>query len=242
MNLILFRPQELTRPLPGKDPRAVHVTRVLRAHVGDSLRAGVVDGNSGSAIIRSIDAETGAVELDFDLPDPPLPPHPLTIIVGHPRPIVIRRLLKDLTTLGVERIWFVGTDLGERSYQDTRMWETEDWTRYLVEGAEQARTTVLPVVERFAGANAVIEATFSAGPMNRVFLDNVEGLPGAQRLSYPEASSILAIGSERGWSDRERDAFMSAGFTPAVIGSRTLRTETACTAGITLVLAGMGLI
>ena len=54
--------------------------------------------------------------------------------------------------------------------------------------------------------------------------------------------AVLAIGPERGWSDRERSLFVSHGFKPMLLGSRVLRTETACSAGLAVLLSRMGLL
>jgi RsmE family RNA methyltransferase len=51
---------------------------------------------------------------------------------------------------------------------------------------------------------------------------------------------VLAIGPERGWSDRERQLFAAAGFTRLSLGPRALRTETACTAALVLVMEKLG--
>jgi RsmE family RNA methyltransferase len=53
-------------------------------------------------------------------------------------------------------------------------------------------------------------------------------------------AAVLAIGSERGWSDRERDLFAVSGFARLSLGTRALRTETACIAATVLAIAKMG--
>ncbi|MCK7479782.1 MAG: RsmE family RNA methyltransferase [Candidatus Moduliflexus flocculans] len=50
------------------------------------------------------------------------------------------------------------------------------------------------------------------------------------------------MGSERGWTDRELDSLAAAGFRFASLGDRILRTETACTAAVTLALAALGFV
>ena len=53
--------------------------------------------------------------------------------------------------------------------------------------------------------------------------------------------AVLAVGPERGWSDRERAVLLERGFTPLRLGERILRTETACAAGAALLLQQLGL-
>ncbi|MCK5199364.1 MAG: RNA methyltransferase, partial [Spirochaetales bacterium] len=76
----------------------------------------------------------------------------------------------------------------------------------------------------------------------RIVLDNIEPDVKLSEYNPGDSSCLLAIGSERGWSERERKLFKKHGFVFAGLGSRVLRTETACTAGITLLLSRMGLI
>jgi RsmE family RNA methyltransferase len=59
-------------------------------------------------------------------------------------------------------------------------------------------------------------------------------------LSAPGQSMVLAVGSERGWSDRERDGLEAAGFLRLSMGERALRTETACVAAAVLALEKIG--
>jgi RsmE family RNA methyltransferase len=51
---------------------------------------------------------------------------------------------------------------------------------------------------------------------------------------------ILAIGSERGWTDHERGLLEEAGFLRLSLGSRALRTETACIAAAVLAIEKIG--
>ena len=58
--------------------------------------------------------------------------------------------------------------------------------------------------------------------------------------AVPSGEFVLAVGSERGWSDRERDALEAAGFIRASMGERALRTETASVAAAVLALEKIG--
>jgi len=246
MNLILFEEDEMERPLPYTDPRSKHIRKIMRLGSGDSVQVGVVEGRRGTAVITEMGPE--GVRFRFDLTEESEPLLPVTLLVGHPRPIVIRRLLKDLSTLGIRRILIAGTDLGERSYQETRLWEDDGCRSALVEGAAQARSTRLPEVLRFAGIRTALEAldagaaVGSGAGVNRLLLDTGRELPPLDTLDLPHAETCLAVGSERGWSERERGLFSAEGFTVARVGTRTLRTETACIVGCTLALSRMRLL
>ena len=81
-----------------------------------------------------------------------------------------------------------------------------------------------------------------AGEGERLLLDNVIGSSPLSSLDLKNKSVILAIGPERGWSERERKLFLSSSFSPVLIGDRILRTETAAVAAPSVALSRMGLL
>jgi 16S rRNA U1498 N3-methylase RsmE len=71
-------------------------------------------------------------------------------------------------------------------------------------------------------------------------LDNVRPEGAFARFPALGRPITLAVGPERGWSDRERDLLEAAGFIRLSRGNRALRTETACTAAVVLALEKSG--
>jgi len=53
---------------------------------------------------------------------------------------------------------------------------------------------------------------------------------------------IAAIGSERGWTDKERKLLEDAGFKRYGMGPRIMRTETAATVAGAIILNSMGVL
>ena len=238
MNLILFSREEARRPLPLSDPRAVHILRTLRRRPGDRFDAGIIDGPRGKATLTSVGERELAFSLETGATPPPL--FPLTLIVGIPRPQTARQILREATALGVEALWMTGTERGEGSYRASRLWTTGEYRRHLVAGAEQAFCTRLPLVRLFDDLDASLAALDERG--ERLALDNYEATASLANLTIRAPSASLAVGSERGWAPAERLALRAHGFVLVHLGRRVLRTATACTAGIALTLAGMGLI
>ena len=236
MNLILFREEELEEPLPRDDPRATHIEDVLHCGPGDSFDVGVVNGLRGKAIIQAIgDTE---ILLAFSLEQETAPLFPLTLVVGLARPQTCRDILREATSLGIGGICFVTTDRGERAYRHSRIWKKGNFDRYLIAGAEQAFATRLPTVSLYGSLDECLHSLAQeAGPADRLALDNYEATLPLRSYTPCAPSCILAIGAERGWSAKERSQLKARGFALASLGSRVLRTETACIAGIALVLA-----
>jgi RsmE family RNA methyltransferase len=235
VNLILFEPEELERPLPLDDVRARHVLDVLRRQPGDSFDAGLIDGPRGKATVVAMDA--AGLHLRFDCTTEPLPLEPITLIVGLPRPQTARKVLEEATALGVEAIHFVTTGRGESGYASSRLWTTGEWRRHLIAGAQQAFTTRLPAV---TWALSLSDALPRLAPgATCLALDNYEA-PALLGATPVEPPVIIAIGPERGWTPGERTLLREAGFRFAHLGERVLRVETASVAAVAIVRARLG--
>jgi len=254
VNIILFDPEEIGKPLPRRDERTLHLLKVLHKKTGDTFEAGILGGNLGLGHIDSIRFD-GAVFYSLDIREEPPKRFPIRMAVGFPRPIQIRRLLRDLSSLGLEAVDLVGTELGEKSYRDTKLLSDGGARAALIEGAVQARDTRLPVLSVYPGLeewlaerpwekdrfnlSALADRGFSHGPL-LVALDNVRPEGALVLLSARNESMVLAVGCERGWSDRERQELEKAGFLRLSMGERAMRTETACIAAAILALEKFG--
>lgn len=235
MNLVLFTPDEITRPLPRSDPRAVHVLTVLKRQPGDSFDAGLINGPRGRGTLLAI--ETAALTLAFAWGAPPPPPEPITLIIGLPRPQTARDILRDATTLGVTAIHFVLTEKGERNYAQSSLWTTDEWQRHLIAGASQAFVTQIPEITRGRPLAETL-AALPAATTQRLALDNYEAAAPLARVRLaPETQVALALGPERGWSTEDRVVLRKHDFALMHLGPRVLRCETAVVAALTLVRA-----
>jgi RsmE family RNA methyltransferase len=230
MNIILFEQHEAEQGvLSARDERTRHLLKVLHKRAGDTFDAGVLLGRLGTGRIECV-REDGAVVFSLVLwADPPLR-SPIRMAVGFPRPIQLRRLLRDMASMGLDAIDLMGTDLGEKSYRDTKLLVDGGARAALIEGAVQARDTVLPVLSTYRSLDVWLESV-QGGVL--IAADNVRPQGDFFRLGSIQGSLVLAIGSERGWSDRERVLLESAGFQRLSLGPRCLRTETACVAAAT---------
>ncbi|MEI8093199.1 MAG: RsmE family RNA methyltransferase [Spirochaetales bacterium] len=235
MNLVLFEPGELPGTLDRRDPRALHLLEILKLVPGDRFVAGEVEGRKGTAALLSVGASGLAVgEQEFTLEPPAL--LEIRLLIGTPRPPTARRLLKDLTTLGACELHFVATDLGDKSYLQSTLWKGE-WRNALKEGAAQNRGTRLPQVERHQRLSTAL-SLISSG---RRVCFREQAAPWTSHPVLTQNGPLwLAIGPERGWSDREQLSFETAGWSSASLGTSVLRTETACSLALGIAALGFG--
>ena len=249
MNIVLFQKSELDAgALPLTDDRARHITDVLGKGPGDSFEAGIIGGAAGIAHITAIDS---TLCFTFEAKSDGKPLYPLEMIVGFPRPIQLKRLFRDMAGLGVRALHLCGTDFGEKSYLDSKIVERGSARRLLEEGAAQAKSTHVPRLTIAPNLDACLQgvngdARACKSPL-LVAADNVAPtIPLTQFLAkqYHKQGFVIpflcAIGAERGWTDRERELLATHGFTLCSMGTRTFRTETACTVAASLILCAMG--
>ena len=256
LNIILF--DDIPSFISLSDSRGRHIKKILKAVAGDCLKAGVVNGARGEVCIESVEAD--GYRVSWRETGPAVGLYPLTLLVGFVRPISVKRILREAASLGVGRLVFTVTDTGERSYREANLWKTGEYREYLINGVQTAGATVLPEVVLTGGVReAVVEIggrgwlpgadpTHDLGtvrtdqPPARIVLDNVEEGRALSQVDLSGREVVLAVGSERGWSDRERQIFREAGFESVSLGSRVLRTETACSTGTAIALARVGFV
>jgi len=109
----------------------------------------------------------------------------------------------------------------------------------LIEGAIQARDTQIPDFSVYES----LEIWLNECPWDKttripllLAMDNVRPEGSFFNISPTSRPLVLAVGPERGWSDRERDLFEQKGFLRLSMGERALRTDTACVAAAALAM------
>ncbi|MEO6327130.1 MAG: 16S rRNA (uracil(1498)-N(3))-methyltransferase [Thermoanaerobaculia bacterium] len=204
-----------------------HVQNVHRARLGDELAVGRVGGRVGTGVVESIAHDS--IEFSVRLEAEPPPKLALTVILALPRPKVLARVLGDLTSLGVPRIVLLNSWRVEKSYWSSPILEEGSLLEIRRLGLEQARDTILPEirVERFFQPflHGGLAAFAPAGP--RYVAHPGSAISAPRDVSEP---SVVAIGPEGGWVERELESFEREGFQAITLGSRPLRVETAVTA------------
>jgi RsmE family RNA methyltransferase len=240
VNIILLEEHELGRSLPRRDERTIHLLKVLHKKAGDVFEAGILGGLRGTGRIEKINLD-GSIFVTVNAGEPPPERLQLRMAVAFVRPIQIRRILRDLSNMGLSAIDLMGTELGEKSYRDTKLLIDGGAQAALVEGAVQSRDTCLPVLTVFENLEKWLEERpweKTGGKRIPLLLamDNMRTEGSFFHLSVTSRPAVIAIGPERGWSDRERDLFDKAGFLRLSMGERALRTETACVAAAALAM------
>lgn len=245
MNICLFTNDEISKPLPVRDERAQHIIKVLHKKSGDTFTAGIIGGQSGTAVIREITDE--GINFEFSAGGDGKPLSSLEMIIGFPRPIQLKRLLRDIAALGVARVHLTGTDLGEKSYMQSNLVEHGAAYKMLLDGTVQAGSTHVPELCLYKTLDECLKALGGEGIL--LALDNVnpaarlaDAVKQKKNVVTKGARVVAAIGSERGWTDRERSLLESKGFIRCGMGERIMRTETAATVAGAIILSELEII
>lgn len=249
MNICLFTQEEITKPLSKKDERGEHIIKILHKKAGDTFTAGILGGQSGTATINKIDEE--GIFFTFEPSANGKPLNPLKMIIGFPRPIQLKRLLRDIAALGVCEVHLTGTELGEKSYLQSTLVEKGNAYKMLYDGTVQAGSTFVPELflhKTLSECLSFLDSSAEAETSIRLALDNKNPamcLQNALENKVPASAVknqhqiIAAIGSERGWTDKERSLLEANGFIRCGMGERIMRTETAATVAGSIILNHM---
>jgi len=237
MNLILFEKSEITQLLLIEDPRAKHILEILRRKEGDDFDIGIIDGPKGKALLKEISPAGLVLTFQWGEEDPPL--DPISLIVGLSRPQTNRKILQEAAAIGVQRMLFVQTEKAETSYASSRLWTSGEYKRHVIAGVGQGFSTRVPSVDYGMSLDEALHEVSRLAA--KYALDNYEyTLPlGEIQPAYGDEIA-LAIGSERGWTTKERDLLRDSGLLLVGMGPRVLRTETAVIAALALVKSAMG--
>jgi 16S rRNA (uracil1498-N3)-methyltransferase len=209
--------------LEGDEAR--HLTRVLRAKVGDTVSLFDGSGREWPARVAAIGRDR--VELDAGQPRVDANPRgiPVTLAVALPKGDRQKWMIEKLTELGAARLVPLETTRGVAEATASAQARLE---RVVIEACKQC------------GRNTLME--IAAGcPLNRLLAEMPAGAcvviahPGGRPLDAagvpPTATAMIAlVGPEGGFTDEELTAADRAGVIRVSLGPHILRVETAAIA------------
>ena len=226
MNIVLLDAnQDCSRDIWSiEDQRQIkHLNQHLQLRAGDTLKVGVRDGQRYLTEVQSITAQQIMLRpIQTESVPNKLPVH---LILALPRPKVLRRMIMDAVTLGVERISLIHSYRVDKSYwQSPFLQQLDD---YVTLGLEQAGDTIVPEIQLYKRFKPFVE-------------DVLPTLISEQRPAYvahpyaeqsmPHAIAHgcnLIVGPEGGFIPYEIDLLKKNGCQAMSLGNRILRTETA---------------
>ena len=212
----------MTCALP--EDSAHHAMHVLRLRTGDPIVLFNGRGGEYAGTIAAMERLRVLVDLLQHHPIEREPPLRMVLVQGVSAGDRMDFTVRKSVELGVAEILpvlaasSVSRPKGERAA--TRQ---EHWQKVAIAACEQCGRNRIPTVHPLVS----ISDYRSEGEGARILLAPSAQLRFSQACKKVEGAVTLAAGPEAGFSAHEEAAFTEAGFVPAQLGPRVLRTETA---------------
>lgn len=224
MNIVLLDPRQTESEIwtISAKRQLEHLRTHVDIQVGDSLKVGIREGKRYLTEIVEITEQ--AIKLKSIKEELVPEKLPVTLIVAMPRPKVLRRLIMDSVTLGVEKIILLHSYRVDKSYWQTPFLQQLD--QYVTLGLEQAGDTIAPKIEIYKRFKPFVEDVLPS-------LITAE-CPAYVAHPYAEMKMPFAIdhpcsiviGPEGGFIPYEVDLLIKNGCQAVSLGNRIIRTET----------------
>ena len=221
MNIVLLEPQPRQDMWSITEERQLmHLHTHLKVQVGDTLKVGIK--NAKRYLVKVVHVEPHLIQVQ-PLHEESVPNKlPIHLVVALPRPKVLRRLIMDSVSMGVNRISLIHSYRVDKSY-----WQSpflNQLNEYVTLGLEQAGDTFFSDIEIYKRFKLFVEdvlPTF-AQPIYVAHPYATTAMP--KQISEP---CTVVIGPEGGFIDYEIELLKQNGCQAVTFGDRILRTETA---------------
>ena len=232
MNLLLLDPEELRGDgtFVVSDRRAQHLRAVLGVEVGSTVRAGIIGGAIGTADVVAIIHDD--ITLRFTATAATDARVPVDLVLAIPRPKVITRTIEIAASFGVGRIELTNAWKVDKSYLGSPRLDAGALALAARFGAEQGATTRIPAIRVRERLMELLDEQFIRPSTAETRLIAHPHAPPIETVVMDVKPTVLAIGPEGGWIDRELETFIERGFKPVSIGTPILRVEAAVAAAL----------
>ncbi|HEV3008153.1 MAG TPA: 16S rRNA (uracil(1498)-N(3))-methyltransferase [Burkholderiales bacterium] len=215
---------------------AHHAIHVLRLREGDEVTLFNGRGGEFAARIASIQRLKIAIDLLQHRPIEREAPLRVTLVQGVSSGERMDSTVRKAVELGVTEVQPV---LAARSVARPKGERAENrrahWQKVVIAACEQCGRNRIPEVHPLT----TVSDYRTAGGGMKILLSPLAELP-FSKISFQGSDFVLAAGPEAGFTAEEEAALAAAGFVPASLGPRVLRTETAAVAALAALSALRG--
>ena len=224
MNIVLLDPRQTESPIwtISAKRQLEHLRTHVNVQVGDTLKLGIRGGKRYLTEVLSVTEQQ--IQLQSIHEEIVPKKLPVTLIVAMPRPKVLRRLVMDSVTLGVEKIILLHSYRVDKSY-----WQTpflQQLNQYIDLGLEQAGDTIAPKIEVYKRFKPFVEDILPS--LIRADCPAYVAHPYVE-MKMPaglQQGCTMIIGPEGGFIPYEIDLLIKNGCQAVSLGNRIIRTET----------------
>jgi RsmE family RNA methyltransferase len=201
-----------------------HLHSTLTTKEGDHLCVGLLNGHIGRALVTKLTTSIVLLEIEWHASAPS--PLPLTLIIGLPRPKMLKRIIQTATTMGVKELYFIHSWKVEKSFWQSPWLSEEKIRDNCILGLEQAKDTIMPNIHLRKRFKPFIEDELPTIASNCRKLLAHPGEPTPCPINIQD-NTTLVIGPEGGFTPYEVEKIKECGFQSVHLGERILRVETA---------------
>jgi 16S rRNA (uracil1498-N3)-methyltransferase len=205
-----------------------YLSRVLRLQKGDRFIA--MDG-IGKWWLAQLEGEEAQI-LELLTVETELPVS-ITLMVALPKGNGFDEVVRCCTELGVACIAPV---ISDRTLLNPSPQKLERWQRIASEAAEQSERSFVPTILEPISFDAALS---SFATQQKYICEGRGNYPHLKNCLHNqgEMSIVIATGPEGGWTEKEIDNAIQAGFQPVSLGRRILRAVTAPIVALSLISA-----
>lgn len=231
------RPLSVGNAFALPEEAAAHLVRVLRLREGDHCVLFNGDGHDYAATLDAVGKREVRVRVAGMSAVDNESPLRITLLQGIARGEKMDWILQKAVELGVAAFVPVSSERSEVRLDAERADKrVAHWRSVVRSACEQSGRAVVPEVT----APQSLASALDALPVGERFLLDPLAERAIGALGLQATTCVLAIGPEGGWSPRDREQLLAAGFTGLRLGPRILRTETAGLAAIAALQSGFG--
>ncbi len=221
---LFFVPEVRSGRAELRGEEAKHLTRVLRVEAGQIYE--LSDGQAHYlAQVELADRDQITFQVQEELPVSP-EPYEVILAIALVKFDRLEWILEKATELGATHIRPFWSDRGEPGLEKAVAKRLDRWRKILIESCQQSRRIVPPAIYEPVSLASVL----SVPAERKYFFD--ERREDGEFAPEPASASLLLIGPEGGWTERERALAVSC--TGASLGPRVLRAETAAIAALAI--------
>lgn len=225
MNIVLLEAEQTQSEFWKIDnPRQIqHLSQHVQLNAGDTLKVGIRNGERYLTEVISVSEQQIRIRpIQLEAIPAKLPVH---LILALPRPKVLRRIIMDAVTLGVQRISLIHSYRVDKSYwQSPFLQQLDD---YVTLGLEQAGDTISPEIQMYKRFKPFVEDVLPTFISDQKPAYVAHPYAEQQMPHAIQHSCCLIVGPEGGFIPFEVDLFKKNGCQARRLGNRILRTETA---------------
>ena len=231
-------PDEKIISITGKEFH--HLKNVLRLNRGDEIIVFDGKGLEFSGKIESIGKHEARIAIEKQVESIKESGFEIILCQGLAKSEKMELIIQKATELGVSRILPFITNRVVPSLDATQIAQkTQRWRRIALEAAKQCRRSIVPRVEEPKTFTEILKGWdnyLKIIPWEEEKKNSLKDILKKDRFS----GCIVLIGPEGGFSEVEVAEAKKAGFVPAMLGPRILRTETAAIGIVAIIQYELG--